>query len=154
MGEELGKLKLLMAALMVWLVSGFFVYEELIYLVLGKDATATVTNVQPMTRRSRSGDHHYLKVDFSFTEANGTQRIGEDNMSTDWVPPSSNTLTVRYTPGISGRARIAGNVKWFGIALFVAAMCATFFFVLRLALASRPAPPPRRKKKRRRYHDD
>ena len=154
MGDELRKAKFFFAGLVLLIVSCFFGYEELSYLIRGKEISATVTQVTDITTRSRTGEHTHRQVEFAFTEPNGTKRTGEDNMSTNWTPPSSGVVKVRYTPGSDGRARLAGKVNWIGIGMFVVAMCLISFFGVRLWLEAREATRPIKKKKRRRYDDD
>jgi hypothetical protein len=142
------------AVLIFFIISCFFGYRELTYLILGKDASATVTKVSVITTGRGTREHMYRQVAFSFVEPNGTQRTGEDNMSISWAPPSSGVVKVRYTPGTDGRARLAENVNWIGISMFAAAMGLLLFFGVRLWLEARAATSPRKKTKRRRYADD
>ena len=154
MGDELRKAKLFFAGLVLLIVACFFAYQEFSYLIFGKGTSATVTKVSDVTTRSRTGEHTHRQVEFAFTEPNGTQRTGEDNMSTSWTPPSSGVVKVQYTPGSDGRARLAGHVNWIGIGMFAVAMCLLLFFGVRLWLEAREATRPIKKKKRRRYDDD
>src|SRR6266481_516099 len=100
MGDELGKVKYLLAGMMLLAVSGYFGFDELSYFVNGKEASATVTQVTDMSRRTRTGEQTYRQVDISFVEANGTVRTGELELSANWTLPPNGVVQIRYMPGI------------------------------------------------------
>src|SRR5258705_13433917 len=103
----------------VFLVSCFICYSELVYLIRGHEAQATVTNAHLVEKRGRFGlpTGKKLAVDFSYSESGGLRRTGHDEVSSSWEVPSDGAITVRYTPGMDGRSRWAGHVNWFGVAL-------------------------------------
>jgi hypothetical protein len=152
--SDRNKVGLIVVTLVFLGMGGYFSYVEISYLLLGRETTGTVNKVTDFTRRHRGHEHTYRQVEFTFAEPNGTRRTGEDNMDTSWMPPSSGVIKVQYTPGVNGRARLAGNVKWSGFVIFAVALAVLFFAVGWLWLDARAAYKPRKKKKRVRYADD
>jgi hypothetical protein len=111
MDHELKRAKRLLSGIVLFIVSCFFAFGEGVYLIEGRETTAQITNVALVTTHGRSGPSKHLRVDIAFVGSNGTQRTGNDTISTDWVPPATGNVTVRYTPGIDGRARTAGRLS-------------------------------------------
>jgi len=113
--DELKRAKWLLGSLLVFFISCFYCYDELLYLLRGKTATATIGEVYEV--RGRRGSVH-LKVEYTFSEADGTARKGADNVSVDWTPPSSGSTEVDYIAGNKERSRLAGNVRWVPVSIF------------------------------------
>jgi len=147
MDHELKRAKWFLCGIVLFIVSCFFAYEEWAYLTNGREAIATITAVTPVTTQRRSGTRKSLRVDFAFVEPNGTQRTGSESESTDWTPPATGQVKVRYTPGTYGRVRFAGRVNWAGVGLFIGSLCILGFFGGRLWLEAREATRPRKKKR-------
>jgi hypothetical protein len=82
--NELARAKLLLISGIVFLVSCYVAYVELIYLVRGREIEADVTQVQEVVTRRRFRERRSLAVDYRFTEPDGTARTGSDNTGTDW----------------------------------------------------------------------
>lgn len=146
---EMRKFRMLLAGLALLLVGGYFSYEEAVYLVQGRTATAAVTKVTEGAGRGRS-----VEIEFAFSEPNGTARTGRDFQPMGWKPPPSGLVHVQYTPGASGQARLAGNVRWLGVGLFALAVAVLAFFLVRLlreAAAATRSAPRRRSTRRDRY---
>lgn len=152
--DDRGKLALIIFGLVFLVMGSYFSYVEITYLLLGKETMGTVTKVTDFTRRHRGHEQRYRQVEFNFAEPNGTQRSGEDNMSTDWTPPSNGVVKVQYTRGVDGRARLAGTVKWTGFVLLAIALALILFVAVRLWLEARAAYRPRKKKKKRLHYDN
>jgi hypothetical protein len=152
--SDRGKMALIIFSLVFLVMGSYLSYVEISYLLFGTETTGTVTKVTDYTRRHRGHEQTYRQVEFSFAEPNGSQRSGEDNMSTDWTPPSNRVIKVQYTPGADGRARLAGNVKWTGFVILAIALAVILFTVVWLVLEAHAAYRPRKKKKRIRYVGD
>jgi hypothetical protein len=146
MDDELRRAKLFLAGLVLLVVSCVFGYEELSYLFLGRETSATVTGVKEITTHGRTGEHTHREVEFTFVEPGGTRRTGSDRLDTSWTPPANGVIQVRYTPGADGRARLAGHVNWLGVGMFAVALCLVLFFGVRLWLQARAATRPRKRK--------
>jgi hypothetical protein len=132
--SELARAKWLLAAGAMFLVSCFVCYSEMTYLFRGQQTQATVTQIYEVARRGRFGISHgtSLSVEYTFTEPDGTRRMDSDTVSSDWEVPPNRTVAVQYTPGPSGRSRLAGHVNWFGIGFFVVSLGVLGFFGYRL----------------------
>jgi hypothetical protein len=151
--EELARAKRLLGCGAMFLLSCFLVYDEFSYLAWGREAQATVTKAYESRKGGRfgAGGPSELEVDFTFTEADGTQRRGTDTVAPDWPLPRTGTVAVQYTPGELGRARLKGHVQWggivfFGVSLAAVAVCG----VLLWREAIEAARPEKRGRKRRR----
>jgi hypothetical protein len=151
--------KLFLFCSILLIITGFYAFEECVYLVAGREATAKVTGASVVTTLRRSGTHKHLKVEFAFVEPNGTQRTGSDTASADWIPPGE--VAIRYTPGKDGRSRLAGTSNWLLVGLFFVSLAVVAGFAVRLWLEAREAtreperrprrgdrPQPRRRKVR------
>lgn len=143
--SELAKAKFLMIAGLAFLVSCYFVYEEVAYAASGQNATANITEVYLVTKKGRFGQERgkSLLTEFAFNEPDGTRRTGSASYSEDWVPPADLKLPVRYTPGKDGRVRIAGRVNWIGIGFFTVSLCGVLFLGYRLKREADEAYKPR-----------
>jgi hypothetical protein len=149
--EELAKAKWLLGAGAFFILSCFFVYDEVSYLLSGREVEATLVKAYE-TRGGKFGrGARKLDVDFTFTEPDGTQRKGTDSVAPDWPLPRTGTVAVQYTPGELGRARLKGHVYWTSIVVFVAALgtVAVMGFLL-WREANEETRPAGRKRSRRR----
>jgi hypothetical protein len=139
MGDELRKVRFLLAAFALLGVACYFGFQELAYVIDGRDISASVTRISDVTKRGVAGEHTSRLVEFSFTEPNGTPRTGEDYISTNWTPPTNPVIQVRYTPSLGGRARLAENVNWIGLGWLAVAVCLVLFLGIRPWLLGRAA---------------
>ena len=63
-------------------------------------ADAEVTRSQEKTSVGRRGRSvRVLRVEYDFTEANGTRRSERDDLPVDWSLPADGNITVQYLPG-------------------------------------------------------
>lgn len=108
-----------LACAVLFVVSCFTAYTEAVYLLWGRDATASVTGTRivPGTR-----GRTWLQVIYRFTEPDGTERRGYDRVGTTWTAPAGGLVAVRYTPGPDGWSRLAWNPKWYWVILFAASV--------------------------------
>ncbi len=132
--EELERAKWLLGSIAIFVVSCFFVYDEFAFQVWGREVEATVTKAYEVTKGGKfgMGGSQRLDVDFTFSEPGGLFRRGTDTVRPDWPLPRTGTVTVEYTPGELGRARLKGHTYWgqvmfFGVSL---AVVAVFAFML------------------------
>jgi hypothetical protein len=153
MESELARAKWLFAVGILFIVSCFMCYAEADYLLNGRQIEANVTDLYKVTKRGRFGESSHLKVDYTFTEPNGTSRTGSDTVGNDWKMPASKTVSVQYTPGAEGRSRLFGSINWVWIVIFFVSILVMGFFGIRLYLEAREATKPI-KRKRRRARDD
>jgi hypothetical protein len=149
--SELARAKWLLFSGILFLVSCFICYGELMYLLRGKQTRATLTKAYEVTRRGRFGlsSGTVLTVEYTFVEPDGTRREDSDTVSPDWELPSDGTVPVQYTPGSEGRSRLAGHVNWFGIGFFAVSVVVLGVFGYRLWREASEATKPRPSKRRR-----
>ncbi len=85
----------------------YFGFQELRYSLFAETATATVTHKsQEMRNGGRGGPRPVLVLDYSFRDANGTQRNEQDVVPPDWR--EDRTVLVEYIPGAIGSSRVKG----------------------------------------------
>jgi hypothetical protein len=103
----------LVVSVVILLISGCVCWDELIYLVSGQNVYAEITN----THKVYGGDYsenakpRRLTLDFIYTEAGGTRRMGTDTVPADWPIPEGGFVPIRYIPG-QDHSRIAGHINW------------------------------------------
>src|SRR5262245_31308328 len=129
--REVARFKWLLVTGALFLVSCYFCYGELIYLLRGKEAYAKLTNAYEV-QRGRFGQRTMLTVEYAFTEPDGTRRSDSVTVSPDWEPADNGMVLIQYTPGSDGRSRLSGHVNWFGIIFCAVSLLALGFFGVRL----------------------
>lgn len=147
-GSEVAKFKWLLIVGVMFLISCYICYGEMVYLFRAEEIEATVTKTYEV-QRGRFGRSTRLVVEYAFYEPNGAYRTDDDTVSTDWEMPASGKVAVEYTPGKEGRSRLSGHRNWFGIIFFVASLLLLGFFGVRLWSQAGEATQerkPRRKK--------
>jgi hypothetical protein len=154
--SELRRAKWLIFGIVIFLVSGFFSYRELVYAISGKETRGEITKTYLTEERRRGGTTTVRTVEYSFTEANGTQRTGTDTVSTTWPVPADRRISIRYTPGADGNSRLSGQANWIALVLFgISAIVVIVFFVKLMIEATQATRElnrgPRRRKKKKRY---
>lgn len=143
--NELARAKQLFIAGIVFLVSCYIAYVELIYLVRGREIEADVTQVQEVVTRGRFRERRSLAVDYRFTEPDGTARTGSDTTATDWQRTPK--VAIQYTPGATGRSRFAGSMNVIGLIIFFGSLVWVAFNVYKLHReANEPIRPSRRRR--------
>ena len=147
--SELAKAKWLLISGVLFVVSCFICYGELVYLLNGRETQASVTKVYEVTKRGRFGMNRgtRLEAEYAFKEPDGTRRTGTSTVGKDW--DFSDSVAVRYTPGENGRSRLAGHVNWLGIILFFASVCALGFFGFRIWRSYTESDSPRTSRRMR-----
>ena len=142
------KLKIFIFAIVAAIASFFFTINEFLYLVNGREATATVSKTYPAVSHGRYGSRSpRLAIEYEFVDADGHRRSGRDDVRADWPIPSDGKVKVRYRPGEDGSCRLAGRVSWGAILIFFVCLCAVGFFGFRLIREANQAYAPRGGKK-------
>lgn len=144
MSEEVNKFKFLMFGVFAFLISGCFTYYEIDMLLRGTDGQATVLKLFESTGRRGSVR---LSVEYEFKDAEGNIRKGNVTTSLSRVNEFMvKTIPIRYSPGKDGRSRLAGDVNWLFIALFVGSILMIGFGAYKLIReANDDGPKPRKK---------
>jgi hypothetical protein len=132
--SETGRAKALLIAGVLFLGSGVYAYSELMYLIRGRDATATVTEANKVTRRGRFGASRgeQIEVEYRFKDTDGNERTGSDRADEDWTVPRDRQVSIRYRPGADGSSRLAGRIGWVSLAVFGVCLAAVCVFGYRL----------------------
>lgn len=138
--HDLQKAKWLLIGIGLFLLGGCISWEEVMYLLRGRDAQATITKV--FETRGRTGNR--LSVEYEFTESGVGQRRGNQTVSLDWPVPRDGKVMVRYTPGIDGDSRLSGHVRWLGLLLFFGSLV---FVVIGIIVMGREAHDDKPRKK-------
>jgi uncharacterized membrane protein YtjA (UPF0391 family) len=154
--SELRRAKWLLLGIVIFLVSGCISYRELLYYVTGHNAQGQITKTYESVRRSRGRETISRVVEYSFSEPDGTQRSGSDDLARDWPIPVDGKVMIRYTPGSDGSSRISGHVNWVGPILFAISLVLVIVFLVKLLIEASQATRelrrgPRRRRKRKRY---
>lgn len=125
---ELAKFKLILFALVVFLVSGFFAYGELKFSLWGKTAQANISRTFETEEPGRRGrSRPLLAVEYSFTEADGTPRNERDDVPRGSQIPSSGPITVEYLPGVADSSRILGHSSKMAVYVFLGCLAILAF---------------------------
>jgi hypothetical protein len=132
--SETRRAKALLFAGILFLGSGIYAYSELMYLIRGRDTTATITDAYKVNKRSRFGlsNRKQMQIDYQFADADGNSRTGNDRMDEDWPVPSDRKVAIRYRPGQDGSSRVAGRIGWLAISVFFACLAGVCVFGYRL----------------------
>lgn len=128
---------------LMFLVSVYYSWQELVYVVRGNTAQAMVTETYTM-KSGRFRQHEERVLEYKFAEAGGLSRRGADTISMDEPVPGQ--ILVQYTPGEKGRSRIAGHVRWMWLCIFGVAVGGLAFAIYRLNKHMDEVMAPRRRK--------
>jgi hypothetical protein len=152
---QAAKMYLFIGALLVFLVSGYYSFNEARYLIFGKTTSAVLMEGagslgtlldMPAGRRGRR--EVVVSVKYAFKDTDGTVRAESDRVSPDWhdehrtdfvpIAPSHENATitgnngtaiaVEFIPGTLGSSRLRGNGHLFGTIPFVLSTLAVIGF--------------------------
>lgn len=150
--EELSKLKWLLIAVVVFLVSGFFSYQELKYAVWSTtteaDVTRTYTTEVSSGRRFRRRRKKVLAVEYTFTDKDGSQHSERDKIPIS-APTPGPKVTIQYFTGVENSSRIKGYSRKLAVWIFLG--CCVWlgyagFKLYRLASEAVDGKPRRRRR--------
>jgi hypothetical protein len=92
------------AAILIF--TGIAIAGDLEYLLVGREAEATVTKVD---RRAKD-----TRIEYRFTDADGILRTGVETTANGWIEPQDGKVTIQYLPGHEDRSRVSRYiVHWF-----------------------------------------
>lgn len=111
--SEIRRAKWLAIAGFIFLASGCYSYQELIYLVRGRTTQATILRVYEVTKHGRFGQETgtHQVVEYQFVDSDGKSRRDSDEISSNWDIPPIGTIAVIYTPGPKGLSRLADHTN-------------------------------------------
>jgi hypothetical protein len=131
--DETKQFKTILCFGLLFLVSSFFAWKELKYVVWGKVVDADLISTRQVTTTTRRGEQVWLVVEYSFKESSGAERREKDRVSTDWSLPRGQTVPVQYLAGTDD-SRLVGHRNFVAVIIFVVSFAVTAFFVGRLWL--------------------
>jgi hypothetical protein len=126
------------------LFAGLLVYSlfDLVFLVLGREGTATVTEVYKLPAR-RGAD--YFEMEYKYKDLAGNERVGKYNLgeTSDGAVPGD-TFSIQYLPmwllDAPDAARPKRPFSWIMLSLFVTVAAAFGFFAYRAIYHSEDGP--------------
>ena len=136
--DEMKRLKWLLIVGLVFLVSAFFSWREMKYMMLGKEADARLVRTYETTERGRRGrTTEKLVVEYEFKGSDGASRKESDKVDIDAPPPAGKTVAIQYLDGSPGSSRLAGNTQKFWLIVFFGALAFFAYKIFRLVRESR-----------------
>lgn len=141
---ELGRIKWLLGAGVIFLVSAYFSYAELKYLVWGRTVEASVVSFEHTTRSGRRGRRiPAIILTYRFKD-DSQERTEKDTIASDGKNPSDPSAKIDYMPGKPGISRLAANRNWVALIIFCGSLGTMVMFIIRIArMANTPIPRSR-----------
>jgi hypothetical protein len=136
--NEMQRLKWLLVAGVLFLLSAVFSYGELKFAVWGKTAPAKVTRTHEthngggFGRRGLRERTPLLAVEYQFTEADGTARSERDDVPIDWPMPENGEISVQYLPGVADSSRLEGHSRMTWVYVFLGSLAWLAYSIYKL----------------------
>ena len=138
MDNEMARLKWLLVAGLIFVVSAFFYWRELKYAVVGKRTDAWLVRVYETTESGRRGRRvEKLVVEYQFKESVGATRKESDTIAIDADRPAGPTVAVQYLNGSPGSSRLAGNTRQWWLFVFFGSLAFAGFKVFQIVRESK-----------------
>ncbi len=151
--EELRNAQICIFCAIVYLFTGWIAWSELEYFVWGETVVAEIQRIAGTYTIDRRGRHiPKILVEFSFTDAGGTERVERETVRSDWKAPPGGRTMIEYFEGVPNSARILGVTLKLPVWIFLAMTLAAAIFMIRLwrhASKMVNGKPGRRRKKNR-----
>lgn len=128
---EFNKLRWGLAAVALFIGSGYLSYREARYAAFSETTAGVVAETHEGTeRRGRFGSHEVLVVTYIFTTADGEQRSGETKVDLDDAGryEVGTPVQVEYIPGSKEWNRLEGTAMVWMVIPFVAMLGVMAFF--------------------------
>lgn len=135
------KLKLLLVAAVLFLVSIYFSYGELKYALRGSVVQGDVARTYRTTVYTKWDSHEKLVIEYRFVDADGESRKGADTLALDWPVPANGKVMVEY---MGDQCRLVGNNRRAWVWFFFAMLAVMAVMVFRLWSEAREATRPHR----------
>ncbi len=166
MGEGF-KLRLAILAVVVFVISGWFTYQEFRYALWGRTAEATVTHVEHRQervyrRRRTPSTRNVTLIALQFPGPDNASHQAELTQSGTLSVQPQQKLSVQYLPGDADMVRLSGQQNWFAVVFFIGGLFAVIgtltwvgmeanrpFASARLVSDDRPVRPIQPKMKKR-----
>lgn len=121
---EYTKMKWVLGAGLMVLVSGFFSFVEFRYAISGKKTEAQLVDAKQVVTRGRWGrKRSFLHVVYRFNDGDMGERTGMDDVSSNWPIGNTPVVAVQYIPGATGWSRLSGNRRDWAVIVFGLSLC-------------------------------
>ncbi|QDT35072.1 hypothetical protein [Thalassoglobus polymorphus] len=143
--EELKSFKRILFATVLFLISTYFAFKEVKYIIFGKTATATVQRVFETEERGRRGrKRKLLAIEYSFMDESGRSHSERDDVAVSWGDPGK-SVEVEYLSGVEDSSRLHGHSNKTSIWIFLGCLSWLTYTGYKLAKeANEPFKPQRR----------
>jgi hypothetical protein len=126
---EMRRLKRLGGVGLIFLVSAYFSWTELKFLLRGQTADATVTGITEYRK--------YNSIQYQFKDSTGAWRKENDQVPRSWAEPElGTTLKVQYFDAPDS-SRLAGHSNKVAVYLFIACCLLLGFLIFQLLREAR-----------------
>jgi hypothetical protein len=121
---------LIIVCAVVLLFSAYTTYAEIRYAFSGRTAAATLDGVEEVRSSRRDSQEKWLRVRYSFADADGSKRAEADDMPADWAVPGGTTVNVQFIAGMKDWSRIAGHDRlWLTLPFIICSTIVIVFLV-------------------------
>lgn len=148
MDDEVRRFKWMLIVLIVFLITGWHSWDEMVFAFRGHQATGQIIGIsRKETVGSRGRTWHWQAVSYTFNDEAGSFWSGEALMPLDWQAPADGSVGVRYLA--DGRARIEGQENLIALMVFLglAAWLGWLAFGLWKEAREAVSGPPRRRRR-------
>jgi hypothetical protein len=124
------KFRFATALFVMFLISGYYSYQEFRYLLGGRTVDATVDQVEMRSeqvhrrRRFTSRTRHYQQVMVHFSNGEAVSESRTFRLPTYQPVHPEQTLAIQYLPGQSDMIRLSGSTNWLSVLFFVGSLVA------------------------------
>ncbi len=138
------KLRFAIAMVVLFLISGWYAFQELRYAIFGRTVEATVTGVEHRRervyrRRGRHTTRDVTDITVQFPAPDNTPRMGELTQSGVSAVQPQQKLMIQYLPGDADMVRLSGQQNWLSIVFFLGGLTAMIGTVVWVGMeANRP----------------
>jgi len=117
--DELAQFKRIIMAIIVFLMTMYFSYQEMKYVIWSTTAEATVTRTfETAESAGRFRRRELLAIEYTFTDEDGQSHNEREDIPLDHPAPGER-ITVEYIPGVEDSSRIEGYSSLIPIWIFL-----------------------------------
>lgn len=123
------KLRLGIVLFVAFLMSGYYSFQEMRYLISGRAVEATVDSVEIRTervyrRRMGSTTREYQQVMLHFPNQANSPESRSLRLSASQPIRAQQSLAIQYLPGQTDMIRLQGSANWFSVLFFLGSLIA------------------------------
>jgi len=147
METDTWKFRLFCGLFGVFIISLFFAFRELRFVIWGMTTQARLIDVYEGKDINVRGDSEpALVVHYTFQDPVEGLGMRDENdlLPIDWRRPGGETVQVQYIPGVKNASRLVGHRRMGSVVFCLASLAIVSGFILKLAReAKEPVPRPR-----------